>query len=59
MLALYIHIPFCLRKCFYCDFNSIPVGRIGGDGLVIEEIENASTVILIQFLLAESEEMVW
>ncbi|MGH8213178.1 MAG: radical SAM family heme chaperone HemW, partial [Rhodanobacteraceae bacterium] len=21
-LALYIHIPWCLRKCPYCDFNS-------------------------------------
>ncbi len=22
MLGLYIHIPFCESKCFYCDFNS-------------------------------------
>ncbi len=21
-LGLYIHIPFCQRKCYYCDFNS-------------------------------------
>uniref|UniRef100_UPI0031594441 radical SAM protein n=1 Tax=Caloramator sp. Dgby_cultured_2 TaxID=3029174 RepID=UPI0031594441 len=21
--ALYIHIPFCIRKCLYCDFYSI------------------------------------
>ncbi len=21
---LYIHIPFCVKKCFYCDFYSIP-----------------------------------
>ena len=21
-LALYIHIPWCVRKCPYCDFNS-------------------------------------
>ena len=21
---LYIHIPFCIRKCLYCDFTSIP-----------------------------------
>jgi oxygen-independent coproporphyrinogen-3 oxidase len=24
-LALYIHIPFCLKKCAYCDFNSVPL----------------------------------
>ncbi len=24
MIALYVHIPFCLRKCKYCSFFSIP-----------------------------------
>ena len=23
-LGLYLHIPFCLRKCLYCDFYSAP-----------------------------------
>ena len=23
MLGLYVHIPFCKKKCFYCDFVSI------------------------------------
>ncbi len=23
--ALYIHIPFCMQKCHYCDFNSFAV----------------------------------
>ena len=22
---LYIHIPFCIKKCYYCDFYSIPL----------------------------------
>lgn len=26
-LALYLHIPFCKRKCLYCDFLSAPAGR--------------------------------
>jgi oxygen-independent coproporphyrinogen-3 oxidase len=21
-LALYVHIPWCVKKCPYCDFNS-------------------------------------
>lgn len=24
LLRLYVHIPFCVRKCFYCDFLSFP-----------------------------------
>lgn len=24
-LSIYIHIPFCVRKCFYCDFLSFPL----------------------------------
>ena len=26
-LELYIHIPFCLQKCLYCDFLSFPAKR--------------------------------
>lgn len=25
--SLYIHIPFCVSKCSYCDFYSIPIGN--------------------------------
>ena len=31
-LALYVHIPWCLRKCPYCDFNSHEA-RGGADSL--------------------------
>ena len=26
-LALYVHLPWCVRKCPYCDFNSHAVGH--------------------------------
>ena len=31
-LAVYIHIPFCVRKCNYCDFPSYPVAGMDVDG---------------------------
>ena len=27
MYGLYVHIPFCVRKCLYCDFYSLPMGQ--------------------------------
>jgi len=26
LASIYIHIPFCAKKCRYCDFYSLPVG---------------------------------
>ena len=26
-LEIYIHIPFCVRKCEYCDFLSFPAEK--------------------------------
>jgi oxygen-independent coproporphyrinogen-3 oxidase len=26
--SLYVHIPYCLAKCDYCDFYSVPTGRV-------------------------------
>ena len=24
--GIYVHIPFCIKKCAYCDFFSLPLG---------------------------------
>ena len=26
-LGIYLHIPFCVRKCLYCDFLSMAVTK--------------------------------
>jgi len=36
MTGLYIHIPFCLKKCVYCDFYSVPY-----NGATAEAYKNA------------------
>jgi len=32
-LSLYVHLPWCLKKCPYCDFNSHEAGKAGAEGL--------------------------
>lgn len=42
-LGIYIHIPFCVKKCRYCDFLSGPVGKETQKQYVdklLEEIES-------------------
>lgn len=45
-LGIYVHIPFCLKKCNYCDFLSVPVKKEKTEGIaqyfkaLKEEIED-------------------
>lgn len=41
-LGIYIHIPFCARKCAYCDFYSIASDESAGDYVraLIEQIKS-------------------
>ena len=29
--SAYLHIPFCHKRCFYCDFSIIPLGDSAGE----------------------------
>jgi oxygen-independent coproporphyrinogen-3 oxidase len=41
MLGLYIHVPFCVSKCCYCDFYSLP-GRLDSLEAYIEAVVDES-----------------
>src|SRR3954466_10634020 len=30
--GVYIHVPFCARRCGYCDFNTYTAAELGGGG---------------------------
>ena len=54
--GLYIHIPFCVRKCNYCDFCSVGIGD-GDDDLtdrlvdcLIKELQCCSDIIKTVFI---------
>ena len=46
-LELYLHIPFCIKKCDYCDFLSGPSTRTGQESYIyalLREIKAVSAV---------------
>ena len=45
-LSLYVHFPWCVRKCPYCDFNSHPVrGNLDQTGYLKALVIDASTAL--------------
>lgn len=41
MLSLYIHIPFCQRKCWYCSFPVIPIEKLAAPAARGEQYRDA------------------
>jgi oxygen-independent coproporphyrinogen-3 oxidase len=46
-ISLYIHIPFCVRKCRYCDFYSIPY--------VTDEAEAFITALAVEWEIVKRD----
>ncbi len=48
-LALYIHMPWCVKKCPYCDFNShaVPQGTFSADGTLSLSLEQEYLAALV------------
>lgn len=42
MTGLYVHIPFCIKKCSYCDFYSIPYSRSLAERYVTRLVKEVS-----------------
>jgi oxygen-independent coproporphyrinogen III oxidase len=53
MPGLYVHIPFCVRKCLYCDFYSLPMGN----GPVGRRLREHETYDASRFLTALEAEL--
>ena len=39
MLSFYVHIPYCIRRCGYCDFNTYTPSELQ-DGATLEIVSN-------------------
>ncbi len=51
-LSVYVHYPFCKRKCPYCDFNSYPKnkpGLRGGDGRYTKALAQELNLLLERY----------
>jgi oxygen-independent coproporphyrinogen-3 oxidase len=48
-LSLYVHLPWCEKKCPYCDFNVTTNKKDGDEGrlikAIIQDIDNANEII--------------
>lgn len=53
-LALYVHLPWCVRKCPYCDFNS---HAVSGEGL--DEAQQSSYLDALRADLESSLPLIW
>lgn len=54
-LSLYIHIPWCIKKCPYCDFNSHGIKQLGG----LDEIPEQAYIDKLLLDLEQELPFIW
>lgn len=54
-LGIYVHIPFCVRKCAYCDFLSFE-GMMDKQGPYIGALNKEVDIMLEKYGIAEGQE---
>ncbi len=52
-LSIYIHIPFCVRKCLYCDFLSFSLEKEGGSPFPFEKEGGSQVKSYVNLLIRE------
>ncbi len=52
-LSLYIHIPWCLKKCPYCDFNSHAIHPVSDEQSSLEEGYVAALIRDLEMALSD------
>jgi oxygen-independent coproporphyrinogen-3 oxidase len=58
-LSLYVHLPWCLRKCPYCDFNSHEVPAAGESGFGLTQVVQQRYLEALRADLESALPMVW
>lgn len=48
-MIMYVHVPFCIRRCNYCAFHSIALGRENDSSSLVNQYVNTLFMELAQY----------
>jgi putative oxygen-independent coproporphyrinogen III oxidase len=51
--GIYVHVPFCVTRCGYCDFNTYTAAELGGRaGAPVVSLENYASLAIAEIAFA-------